>query len=229
MSAEPVTTPAEVTTKVGETAAPVAPPASTPAAAPVAAPKAEEKAPAPAVVETPKPAEEKKDEKAPDAKPPVVPDKYDLKLPDGSLLHASHVEKIATDAKALGLSQEQAQGMLNRESQLRASYVEAAQEELNQKSEAWVEEIRADKELGGAEFERTAEMSKRFIDRFADAETKQTLNDTKLGNHPGLVRMIARAAKLMSEDTMVIPGAQVGVQKKSAADILYGSTPAAKE
>lgn len=222
----PVTPPAEVTPKADAPAAPVTPPVSTPDPV-VAPPKVEEKVEAPAPTE-PK-TEPKVEEKAPDAKPPVVPEKYDLKLPDGSLLHASHVEKIASDAKALGLSQEQAQGMLTRESQLRASFIEDAKAELETKSTAWVEEIKADKELGGAEFERTAEMSKRFIDRFADEETKKTLNETRFGNHPGLVRMIARAAKLMSEDTMVIPGAQVSTAKKSAAEILYGSTPAAKE
>ena len=52
---------------------------------------------------------------AAERKPPaakVAPEKYDLKLPEGSKLDAKHIEKIAADAKARGLSQEDAQALL---------------------------------------------------------------------------------------------------------------------
>ena len=44
----------------------------------------------------------------PPATPPAVPEKYDLKLPEKSVLEASAVDEIAAYAKAQGLSQVQA-------------------------------------------------------------------------------------------------------------------------
>lgn len=226
---DPVTpTPAEVTPKAADPAALA--PASTPAEP--AAPKPAEAAPAPAAAppkaEDPK-TEVKKEEKAPDPKPPVAPDKYDLKLPEGSLLHASSVEKIASDAKALGLSQEQAQAMLNRESQLKADFQSSLIQQHNQEADAWAAAAMADSEIGGANHGRVVELSKRFIERFASPAFKELLVSSRYGDHPEMVRMVWRAAKLMSEDTMVIPGAQGSTAKKSAAEILYGGTTAAKE
>jgi hypothetical protein len=56
----------------------------------------------------------------PEAKPTeakVVPEKYDLKLPEASLLDASHVEKLTAFAKERGLSNDEAQALLERENQ----------------------------------------------------------------------------------------------------------------
>lgn len=225
---EPVTqTPAEVTNQAAAPAAPVTPPASqpAPAAAAVPSPKAEEKAPAQAEVVPPKP-EQKVEEKAPEVKPPVVPEKYDLKLPEGSLLHASHVEKIATDAKALGLSQEQAQAQLNRESQLKADFQADLLQQHNAQADAWAAAAKADPEIGGVNHNRVVELSKRFISDHASPAFKKMLDDSRYGDHPEMLRMIWRATKNTDEDQMVNPGAQTRPVERSTKDVLYGDTVA---
>src|SRR3972149_1235780 len=93
-------TPAQGTPAAGE------PAKETPAATPAA-----EGAPSPAVAAAAAPTEEK-----PVAEKPVVPQKYELKLPEGSQLDQARIDSLSAYAKEKGLSNEQAQAILDRES-----------------------------------------------------------------------------------------------------------------
>ena len=116
--APPVAPPAAPAAEVKPPAAPPATPVTMPPGAPGGAggtilggkaeePKPGETKPAdPAAAKT----EPKKEEK------PAVPEKYDLKAPEGSLLAEPMLEKIAAFARERGFSQEQAQAMVEHES-----------------------------------------------------------------------------------------------------------------
>lgn len=138
---------------------------------------------------------------------PGVPEKYELKLPENSLLDPSRLEKIAAVAKERGLSNEAAQALVDHESQAVADFQKAQLEGLKKTSEKWVEELKADKEFGGEAFSKTAEAAKRVVARFGDQQFREALESTGLGNHPALVRVFARIGKAMSEDQFVQPGA----------------------
>lgn len=151
----------------------------------------------------------------------VVPEKYELKLPEGSLLDASAIEKAAAMAKASGLSNEQAQKLLEHESNSIASFIEGQKQQLKQTSESWARELSVDKEFGGADFEKNAELAKRVVHKFASDGFRKTLNETGLGNHPDLVRTFVRIGKAMSEDKLVLPGSPPANVQKRHEDVLY--------
>jgi len=181
--------------------------------------------------DAPKPGDQPSDKKnsdesnkGTDGKARVVPEKYELKLPDGSPLNAKALDQVASFAKEKGLTQDEAQAILERESAVLASYVDSQKQELAQKQKEWVESIKTDKEIGGDGFNKTIEMAKRVVDRFATDSLKKALNDSGLGNHPELVRFVARIGKAMSEDQLILPSAQTG-GKKSMEDVFY---PASK-
>jgi hypothetical protein len=155
-----------------------------------------------------------------DAKPveaKVVPEKYDLKLPDNAVLDPSLLQKIAAVAKERGMSQEQAQGFVNAQNK-------EVQEIFNRQSEAWLEQVKGDKELGGEGANQTVELAKRVVDRFGTESLKTDLNRTGYGNHPELVRLLSRIGKSMSEDQFVRASAQSTGGKKSDEEIFYGSS-----
>lgn len=159
--------------------------------------------------------EDKKEEEAP-------PEKYELKLSEDSLLDSSVVERIAAEAKERGLSQDDAQKLLDRENSAVTSYQKLQEEEYKQRSGAWVDEIKSDKELGGEAFNENAELAKRVTQRFGSEAFLKTLDETGLGNHPELVRTFVRIGKSMKDDQLVLPGAQPA-PKKTHAEILYPS------
>jgi hypothetical protein len=161
------------------------------------------------------------DGKQPEAKPDgdqskkVVPESYDLKLSEDSYLNAKSLEQVTDFAKKNGLSNEEAQAIVDRENERIATYVD---EQSNQ----WQKDWEADKEIGGAEFKKNVELAKRVVDRFGDADLKKGLERFGYGNHPALGRMLVKIGKAMAEDSLVIPGAAPKEpERKSTAEIFY--------
>ncbi len=152
------------------------------------------------------------------------PAKYELKLPEGSKLSADAVEKTASFAKERGLSNEDAQKLLDRDSQLLDSYVEKQQLEFAGMRQVWFDAAKTDKEIGGENFGKNAELAKRVVDRYGDPELKEGLNATGFGNHPALIRLLVKIGSSMKEDQLILPGAQTTGQQKDMADIFYGES-----
>lgn len=167
------------------------------------------------------------DPAAPVTPPAKAPEKYDFALPKDSLLSQARVDKIAAYAKEQGLSQEQAQAIVNRESEAVSEYQSGMSESHKQGGPEWTKRIDAyesaiatDKEIGGAAAKESAELAKRVIGRFATEELKTQLDATGFGSHPELVRLFVRIGKTMSEDTFVTPG-KTSSTKKDPARALY--------
>lgn len=160
-------------------------------------------------------------EKKPEVEAKIVPEKYDLKLPEGSLLDAKAIETISSYAKEKGLSNDEAQALINRDSSLVAEYKQSQESAFKQVAETWVSQVQEDKEIGGASFKENAELAKRVIKKFATDDFSKVLDNTGLGNHPELVRVFVRIGKQMGEDKFV-NATHVGAEKKSIADRVYG-------
>lgn len=195
----------------------VTPPAQTPPD-PNVQPPAAPAAPSVPPAQTP-PAEPPKSEPASPAK--IVPEKYDLKIPDGALITAADVERIAAFAKERGLSNEEAQAVLERDNANIVSYQENQRAQLEKLKTDWVEQVKSDKEIGGAVFNESIELSKRVIERFGSQELKQQLDATGFGNHPELVRIFSKIGKAMGDDKLVIVNRQ-DQPKKTLAEKMYG-------
>jgi hypothetical protein len=169
------------------------------------------------------------DQQAPETKEttsvqqPVVPEVYDLKLPDGSQLNTSRLEQIAGLAKSKGLSQDQAQAMVNSESEALGAYVKGQLDQFEQMKSKWVDDAKADPEIGGEKFKENIELAHRVLKKFGTQTFSEELERTGFGNHPELVRVFAKIGKQMADDQLVIARAQGGEQK-SAAELLYGTT-----
>lgn len=157
----------------------------------------------------------------PAAQQPVVPEKYDLKLPEGSTLDAKHLEAVADFAKKTGLSNETAQKIVERDHAQKQAEVTA----LKEKSNVWVNDIKTDKELGGGNFDKSIEQARRALDKYGSEALKTALNATGLGNHPELVRAFARIGRDMAPDTLVLGGNAPAPAKKSLEERMYPNHP----
>lgn len=148
-----------------------------------------------------------------------------LTLPSGSQLDAEHVKSITDFAKSRKLSQEQAQALLERENQTVSTYVEGQKQAAEKTKTGWVDELKADKEIGGEAFDKNVELAKRVAKRFGSEAFLKGLAETGFGNHPELVRAFVRIGKAMSEDQFVHGGNTTGA-KKSPEEVFYGASNA---
>lgn len=150
----------------------------------------------------------------------VVPEKYTLKAPEG--FDATKLADVEKTAKELGLSNEAAQKLLERDAAQAKGFQDSAKAQLAELSTKWVDAIKADKEIGGESFKGSVEAAHRALEKFGSDALRQALNETGLGNHPELVRTFARIGKAMSEDKF--HSGEQGKQKpRDAATLLYGS------
>ena len=152
---------------------------------------------------------------------PVVPEKYELKLPENTRLSPEFVDKVSLYAKEKQLTNEMAQEILNREAAAVDGYYNQHVQLFEKTVETWKQDAMKDPEIGGDGFTKNVELAHRALEKFSTPAFKDALETTGYGNHPELIRIFARIGKLMAEDRMVVPGAQTG-GSKTYEEIFYG-------
>lgn len=172
------------------------------------------------------------------AKPESVgaPEAYaDFSIPEGHTLDAATIESATPIFRELGLSQDQAQklvdfystqvGKINAENE---GYMETMRTQ-------WREELKADKDIGGKLDQVKVEIG-RAIDRLPPTVRepfKEAMNLTGAGDHPAVIKAIHAFASLIGEGTHVTGNApsehgqsKTGVSNRpSAAQSMYPNLP----
>ena len=140
----------------------------------------------------------------------VVPEKYDVKVPEGMTLNSDLLEAVTPVFKDLGITQDAAQKLIDAYAPVIAKQAQAqhdaAMQNFDKQIESWGEETK--KMLGPDHMKQMAPASK-LINAFAGAEApalRQLLTDTGLGNHPLMVKFMIAAGKAISADKFVEGG-----------------------
>lgn len=153
--------------------------------------------------EEPKPSEGDDEKKPEDEKPKGAPESYeDFKAPEGTEFAAPVVDAFKGVAKELDLSQDQAQKLIDTMTPvMQQRYVENIQRISNE----WMERSKTDSEIGGEHFTKSMANVARVRETFArnsdgqyDADIMEFMN-SPMGNHPGALKLLARAGAAISE------------------------------
>ena len=147
-----------------------------------------------------------------------APEKYEFKAPDGVVVDDTTIESFSEVAKELNLSQEAAQKILDKVGPVMAQRQAEVIANLNTQ---WVEGVRSDKEIGGDKLQENLAVAKKAMDTFGTPELRTLLNESRLGNHPEIIRVFYRAGKSISEDKFVAGGSGRPNGSKDAAKSLY--------
>lgn len=151
-----------------------------------------------------------------------APEKYgDFKLAEGVEMDKAMLEGFLPVAKELGLSQEQAQKLVDFQSQYVAHAQKAQQEAWDTMQADWVKAAKSDKEIGGPAFNDTVGFASKAIAKFGTPELKAALDATGVGNHPEFIRVFAKIGKAMSEDKFHVSNAEAPATPQSLAQRLF--------
>lgn len=163
---------------------------------------------------------------------------YDLKLPDEFAgLNEKVLERTAAASRELGLTNDQAQKVLEllgkEATDHHKAFVEAHQpggEAWNARMDEWETAAMSDKELAPDEstFKANQHLAARVAKTFLSSDLLEELEETGYGSHPEVLRALVKIGKAMSEDTLVMPAAQTGGATKDAAELLYGKDESKK-
>lgn len=159
-------------------------------------------------------------------KPSGAPEKYEFKPVEGAMLDSEVVSAYSEAARELNLTQEAAQKMLDKVVPVMAR--QQSEQHLKLRT-SWVEESRADKEFGGDKLDANLAIARKPLDMFGTPQLRKLLNESGLGDHPEVIRMLYRFGRAVSEDGYV--GQSSGSARNAprdyigAASVLYPNSP----
>ena len=152
----------------------------------------------------PKAGETKVEPKAGDK--PVVPEKYaDFTVPEGFTLNKDALEAAVPVFKELGLTQEQAQKLIDVQTKREAELAKGGQGDYVAMRKGWRDEVLADTSLsaGGKVKPEVLQTIGRAIDGLGDTklagEFRQVMDTTGLGDNPAFVRAFFKLAQQVTE------------------------------
>lgn len=154
------------------------------------------------------------DEQKTDAEP--APIDYKFETPEGVTFDEARLGEFTEIAKDLKLPKEAAQKVLD----LAVKHEQARAEAFANQVQKWADEVKADKELGSTE---NLAAAVKAVDAFGTPELKELLNSTGMGNHPEVVRLMAKIGKAISEDKLIAGRTGGNVAPRDLASVLYGS------
>lgn len=186
--------------------------------APVAAPAAPKDGEKPAAPPEPKPGEKP-------AEPPAAPAELELKVPDGVQVDTASLDAFKAVAKESGIKGEQAQKILDVYVKAQAEAAKKADEAWEKTVTGWESQLKADKDIGGTNFDANIGKARKALDKYGTPELKKYLYESGLGNHPELVRAFVKVGAAISEDTVAGGAAPQPTSNESQEDFLRRNYP----
>lgn len=145
-----------------------------------------------------------------------------LQAPEGFASVDAEALAAATPLmRAFGVADEKAQDFLNQAAPVIQGMMErqlgaAAEAEAARRVEietGWINEIKSDPDIGGANFARTTTLAAQAIDKFFPEAFRGFLRESRLGNHPDMVRGLAAIADATKDDDVDTTGGVAPAKK----------------
>lgn len=165
---------------------------------------------------------------------PVVPDSFELTLPENTLLDPTVTERVTAIAKELGVTDAaHAQRVLDAIHGEADTALKTFQAAIAKGGDIWKENVArlaeqslADPEIGGTPdlLNRSVSSAKSVLAKYATKEFVAWLDETGQGSHPEVIRTFARIAKAFGEDTLMTAG-DAPRRPKTVAEKLFPNLP----
>ncbi len=141
-----------------------------------------------------------------------APETYeDFTVPEGMQLDKERLEKFLPIISEMGLSQKGAQQLIDLQAEVAQAAHDAQAAAWEETQTGWTEASKADKEIGGVDFDANLAVAHTFLEKFGTPALVTALEATGLGNHPELIRLFFRGGKELENDTMSRGGASAPV------------------
>lgn len=162
-------------------------------------------------VDTPDPADE-------------VPEdgRYDFSLPEGMAIDEKLAEAMSPVLKDIGLTRGQAQALAGALAAHRQAEAVHGSREWADIQTGWVNSAKKDSEIGGARWDTSVATAQGALARFGTPGLRAFLTESGGGNHPEVIRFMARVGNAIAEDRPESGGAGAG-RPIDAAHLLFPS------
>lgn len=140
---------------------------------------------------------------------PGVPEKYEFKLPEGMEIEEGAAKQIDGMFREMGLTQEHGQKLVDFYVEKLNEAVEAPSKFYADMRKGWVNELKADKEIGGKLPDVKVGIG-RMLNSLGDKALVKSFNEamdlTGAGDHPAFVKLFHKIAERLTEGGHVRSG-----------------------
>lgn len=143
----------------------------------------------------------------------------DFSLPEGVSIDEGTLTTFTEFAKRKELTQEEAQELVDMQTKIGQENVKANDDRWADIRAGWIDESKADKEIGGVDFEIKLGVAGRAINKYGTKALVELLNLHGIGDHPEFIRYSYRIGKTLKEDTSL--RGKGSEDKRDASDKLY--------
>jgi len=140
----------------------------------------------------------------------TVPEKYEVKAPEGMQIDTEMLDAVTPILKEKGFTQDEAQKLVDvyaaKVQQAAQKQHDVAMKQFNEQIEAWGKET---KEMLGPEHAKALAPAVKFINTFGGKDApaiRALLKETGLGNHKLIVGLLINAGKAIGQDSFVNGG-----------------------
>lgn len=131
-------------------------------------------------------------------------------------------ERFSEAAAELGLSGSGAEKLVRFWNEVAEDLAAAREDAWIQARREWAARTMRDREIGGANLDRTVQLASRVVNAYGSEELKEVFRATGLGNHPEVVRFMARVGRAVGEDELHLGSQTPTGGAKSPAELIYG-------
>lgn len=158
---------------------------------------------------------------------------YKLTMPEGLELDQSLLDEVSPIWKEKGFTHEEAQALTDKYIKNHTERAEKVADEWNDTVTKWGDQTKTDKEIGGDKFDASLKTAKSTLDRYGTPELRAALDNSGMGSHPELIRLLVKVGNATTDDD--IPTPSEGTRNttpntsEAAAEELYGDTTPVKK
>lgn len=153
----------------------------------------------------------------------AAPEDYEFTFAEGVEIDPDTLGDLKGLSKELGLTKEQAQQVADLGAKQAQKWVAAQEAAIAETTSAWIEQVKSDKEIGGDKLAENLATAKKALDKFGTPELRALLDESRLGNHPELIRAFHRIGKAIADDALV-PGGRSTYGSADPARRLYDNS-----
>lgn len=131
-----------------------------------------------------------------------LPEKYELAAPEGMEIDEALLAEADPILRELKLDNEAANKLMPIVGKIADNLLSAQTEAFAAQASDWAKQAKADSEIGGKNWPQTEQNVARALDHFGAPEGsafRTLLDDTKLGNHPEMIRMFNAIGAALGE------------------------------
>ena len=154
-----------------------------------------------------------------------APEAYeDFNIPEGTEVDKEALKQFQDLAREFNLTQDKAQKLVDFQAAFAEKLTQQNVKVWEKMRTDWLADSKADKDIGGQNFEGRVESSKRALTQFGTPALVEVLETYGLGNHPEIIRFTARVGDAIGDDTIVPGSGGPNVAGRTQAQRMFGAS-----